>query len=142
MKLYNAPKENEKGLLLLADFLALPDAEVTFEKDTAMSLSEKNGKIVIGYETPRDAFRALSFLPAFLKDKAPIRQKAKFETLCIMVDCSRNAVVNVESVKKLLLHMASMGFNALMLYTEDTYELPEFPYFGHLRGRYTKAELK
>ena len=29
-----------------------------------------------------------------------------------------------------------------MLYMEDTYEIPEYPYFGHLRGRYTQVELK
>ena len=23
---------------------------------------------------------------------------------------------------------------SLMLYMEDTYEIPEYPYFGHLRG--------
>ncbi len=142
MRFYNAPKENETGLLLLADFLGLPDTEVAFEKGDGMSLCEKNGRITVGYETPRDALRALSFLPAFLKDKQPIRQKADFDTLCVMADCSRNAVINVQSVKELLLYMAAMGFNALMLYTEDTYEIPEYPYFGHLRGRYTKEELK
>ena len=35
-----------------------------------------------------------------------------------------------------------MGYNTLMLYTEDTYEVNNQPYFGHLRGRYTKDELK
>ncbi len=29
-----------------------------------------------------------------------------------------------------------------MLYTEDTYEVVGQPYFGHMRGRYTKAEIK
>jgi len=27
-----------------------------------------------------------------------------------------------------------MGLNLLMLYTEDTYEVPGLPYFGYLRG--------
>jgi len=30
----------------------------------------------------------------------------------------------------------------LMLYTEDTYALPNEPYFGYQRGAYTRAELK
>ena len=37
---------------------------------------------------------------------------------------------------------ASVGMNTLMLYTEDTYEVPGYPYFGALRGRYTAEELK
>ena len=30
----------------------------------------------------------------------------------------------------------------MMLYTEDTYEVPEYPYFGRMRGRYSQAELR
>ena len=29
-----------------------------------------------------------------------------------------------------------------MLYTEDTFEVEEYPYFGHMRGKYTAAEIK
>lgn len=28
-----------------------------------------------------------------------------------------------------------------MLYTEDTYELKDYPYFGYMRGRFTEKEL-
>ena len=59
-----------------------------------------------------------------------------------MLDCSRNAVLNVETVKKYADIMAKMGYNTLYLYTEDTYEVDNQPYFGHLRGRYSKEELK
>jgi hypothetical protein len=34
-----------------------------------------------------------------------------------------------------------MGLDTLMLYTEDTYEVPSRPYFGYLRGRYSQSEL-
>ena len=30
----------------------------------------------------------------------------------------------------------------LMLYTEDTYEVDNQPYFGYLRGRYSQKELR
>ena len=60
----------------------------------------------------------------------------------IMLDCSRNAVMNVKSVKELIINMEKLGYNCLQLYTEDTYELNGEPLFGHLRGRYSKAELK
>ena len=62
--------------------------------------------------------------------------------LGVMIDCSRNAVMNVEAVKKYANIIRKMGYNTLMLYTEDTYEVDNQPFFGHLRGRYSKEELK
>ena len=61
---------------------------------------------------------------------------------CCMIDCSRNAVLRVETVKKWIDVCAKMGYNSVMIYTEDTYEIDGHPYFGYGRGRYTKAELK
>ncbi len=66
----------------------------------------------------------------------------KKQNLALMLDCSRNAVMNVPSVKKFLDYMSAMGYNMLQLYTEDTYEIEGEPYFGYMRGRYTKEELK
>lgn len=59
-----------------------------------------------------------------------------------MVDCSRNAVMTVDSVKKWIDITADLGYNMLMLYTEDTYEVKNQPYFGYMRGRYSIAEMK
>lgn len=59
-----------------------------------------------------------------------------------MLDCSRNAVATVDTLKELLDKMALMGYNRLQLYTEDTYEIKEYPNFGHMRGRYSGEELK
>lgn len=65
-----------------------------------------------------------------------------FARLGLMMDCSRNAVMKKETVKKWVDLASEMGYNTLMLYTEDTYEMENHPYFGYLRGRYSKAELK
>ena len=35
-----------------------------------------------------------------------------------------------------------MDYNALMLYTEDTYTVKNEKYFGYLRGRFTADELR
>ncbi|KDN49945.1 glycoside hydrolase family 20 protein [Tilletiaria anomala UBC 951] len=64
------------------------------------------------------------------------------ETLGTMIDCSRNGVLTVDSVKFLVRKLALMGYNMLQLYTEDTYEIPDEPFFGYLRGGYTDAELR
>lgn len=62
--------------------------------------------------------------------------------LGVMLDCSRNAVMNVDAVKEFANILKEMGYNTLMLYTEDTYELNNNPLFGYMRGRYTKEEIK
>ena len=60
----------------------------------------------------------------------------------LMVDCSRNAVMNPTALKRFVKVISTLGYDTLMLYTEDTYEVNGEPYFGHQRGRYSKAELK
>lgn len=62
--------------------------------------------------------------------------------LGVMLDCSRNAVMTVNAVKHYVDYLAKMGYDTLMLYTEDTYEVDNEPYFGYMRGRFTKDELK
>ena len=62
--------------------------------------------------------------------------------LGVMVDMSRNAVMNVPALKRFIEILCDMGYNTLLLYTEDTYEIPGEPYFGHFRGRYSQQELQ
>lgn len=64
------------------------------------------------------------------------------QTLGVMIDCSRNAVMKPEKVKEFAKIIAGMGYNMLQLYTEDTYEMEGEPFFGYMRGRYSKEELK
>ena len=65
-----------------------------------------------------------------------------FDTLGVMLDCSRNAVPTLSDLYHFVDCLAAMGYNALQLYTEDVYEIDGEPYFGYQRGRYTKDELK
>lgn len=76
------------------------------------------------------------------KDAVDIHEEKRFETVGCQLDCSRNAVMKVASVKKYMDVCAALGMNSILLYCEDTYEVPEYPYFGYLRGRYTKEELR
>ena len=68
--------------------------------------------------------------------------KCGFETLGVMIDLSRNAVMNVESLKRFIIVLKKMGYNCAMLYTEDTYEVENEEYFGYMRGRYSIDELR
>ncbi len=65
-----------------------------------------------------------------------------FKRMAAKVDCSRNAVWNLPALKKWIDVISKLGYNALMLYTEDTYEVDGHPYFGYGRGRFSKKELK
>ena len=65
-----------------------------------------------------------------------------FKDLTFLIDCSRNGVVNFENFKTLATRLALLGYTSLQIYTEDTLELEDEPYFGHLRGRFSPAELK
>lgn len=60
----------------------------------------------------------------------------------VMIDCSRNAVMKVSRIKEFAFILKNMGYGNIGLYMEDKYEIAEEPYFGHLRGRYTKTEIK
>ena len=65
-----------------------------------------------------------------------------FNRFGVMIDCSRNAVMTVDALKNWIDIMADLGYNTLMLYTEDTYEVENQPYFGYLRGRYSMEEMR
>ncbi len=66
----------------------------------------------------------------------------KFDTFGVMIDMSRNAVMSIDGLKRFMVLLGKMGYNCIMLYTEDTYEVDGEPYFGYMRGRYTKQEMK
>ena len=122
-------------------------AELVFSKFSGKgnSVAVSGGKAEVKYNRRIDAFRALGRLFGELETgykEINFKEEPGFETLGVMIDCSRNGVMRVEHIKSWLRKMALMGINALTLYTEDTYEIENEPFFGYLRGRYTYGELK
>jgi hexosaminidase len=117
--------------------------EVT-QRPGSIEVIYREGKGYIACDQPIHFFRALGLWIEARREKQSfhITETPQFQTNGVMVDASRNAVMTVGSVKTLLTQMSMMGLNLLMLYTEDTYELPYYPYFGYMRGRYTTEELK
>ncbi len=105
--------------------------------------SRSKGEALIEYERPNMALRAVgSLMSGLVAEGKSLEEKSPFTTFGIMLDCSRNAVMTVEHFEGWLEKLALLGYNMAMLYTEDTYELPDEPLFGFMRGAYTKAELK
>ena len=66
----------------------------------------------------------------------------KFKTFGVMLDMSRNAVMKVDALKNFMYTIKKMGYNAILLYCEDTYTVEGEPYFGYMRGRYSVEEMK
>lgn len=106
-------------------------------------LSLKGNAATITYSDAAQAGRALGTLLGGLPGgRKRLSESTPFSTLGIMLDCSRNAVMTVDHLCIWLQRLALLGYNMVMLYTEDTYQLPGEPYFGYQRGAYSRAELK
>ncbi|NLX05842.1 MAG: beta-N-acetylhexosaminidase [Phycisphaerae bacterium] len=113
------------------------------ERSSGFTIERAGGGVTVSYARTCDALRAVGTLLAELAGpEETYAESTDFTTLGIMLDCSRNAVMTAEHFRKWLRRLALMGYNMAMLYTEDTYELPDEPYFGYLRGRYTADELR
>lgn len=87
-------------------------------------------------------FRGLAHIKQVLRTGVSVEEKPEFEWLSYMTDVSRNGAMTLPAIKKMIRYLAAMGYNDMMLYMEDVYELPGYPYFGYQRGRYTREELK
>ena len=98
--------------------------------------------VLIEYQHKWEFFRGLALSKRVLRSGSAIEEHPNFYRLGFFEDLSRGAVLTLDSLKKKIRYLAAMGYNAFTLYIEDIYEVPEYPYFGHQRGRYTKAELK
>lgn len=100
-------------------------------------------KATVCYGRRVELFRGLGLIAQYSeKQTFDIEQSPRFTMNGVMLDCSRNGVMLLEQVKNLVVYMATMGLDTLMLYTEDTYEVPGYPYFGYMRGRYSQEELR
>lgn len=123
---------------------ALP-RQIAVQQGTGLQVSLKDDQAVIIAEN-RNALARGFFLLARAaregKQDLAICQERHFASCGVMLDVSRNAVMKPDSVKRLIRMIASLGLNLLMLYTEDTYEVPGYPYFGYLRGRYSMDDLR
>lgn len=147
--LYGDIGQVEEGILELARIgrLELSNEGIPVQivkRSGNICTSLENGKGQIEYEEPHHFFRALgTFIEhAQTKEHFHFIEQPRFDFNGPMLDVSRNAVLKVDTVKQMICYMAFMGLNGLMLYAEDTYEVPNQPYFGYMRGRYTAQELK
>ena len=108
-----------------------------------LEVAVNGGQGQIVYHRDIEFFRAVSLLVQHIEDgDFSIQETPCFDTVGMMFDVSRNAVLTPKNMKLFLRKMALMGMNLGMLYTEDTYDVKEYPYFGYMRGRYSYEDIK
>jgi len=148
----NVPSELIEGLNLLEEEYPIrrgkgKGIELTFKKIKVNGnfVTVRGKRAIIKYGRVVDGFRAIGRLMGEMLEgykDVEFQEKRNFEMLGVMIDASRNGVMRIGHLKMWLKKMALMGFNALTLYTEDTYNIEDEPFFGYLRGKYTYEELK
>lgn len=138
----------------MPDFLALhglsekktADAvKITFEtaQTPKIKVTLNCGRAVISVNKPYQIFRGITLLKQYGKNDFGYEEPVVFETCGAMFDGSQaSSLMNIASCKKMMLYLASMGYNVMMLYCEDCYELDGEPYFGNMRPRYSKNDFR
>ncbi len=115
-------------------------------EDEIVEISLKQKEAVITYgNQPIRFFRGLGLLCEAIadgKDSFYKKETPNFKTNGALLDVSYSMVLRPEIVKEIIRKQAIMGLNTLSLYLEDIFEVPEYPYFGYQRGRYTKEEIR
>ncbi|KAJ3145721.1 hypothetical protein HDU89_006956 [Geranomyces variabilis] len=106
--------------------------------------------IIVTYRRHCEAFRAVGRMISALFDLYAQNELAlhmswdecaQFESLGVMLDCSRCAVLSLETVLYMVRTCALLGMNTFQLYTEDTFTVPDEPFFGYLRGSFSQEEI-
>ena len=138
------PENLRKGIGELETYGFLQDkpegTAIYAVQGSELIIEKKECAVSITYDTEPHFYMALVRGIEMAEGRQEI--KARIKQLGFMLDCSRNAVMKPEMVKKLICILVMAGYDYLELYTEDTYELPDEPYFGYMRGRYHAEELK
>lgn len=108
------------------------------DSETLCRVLRNRGEVTIEYSTFTGALRGVGSALAKLDGE----ERTPFRKLGIMLDVSRNMVMRVEHFKKWLRRLALCGCNEVLIYSEDTYELEDEPFFGAYRAPYTLEELQ
>lgn len=118
--------------------------EILFNEGDLLKVSKNGNVISVTYANDSQLYRSLLLAAELIADgeDREIEEKEQFERKGVMLDMSRAGVMTVDAVKEYIEYMALCGLNALMLYMEDVFEVEGLPYFGYMRGRYSKEDLK
>lgn len=124
-------------------FLDSYEFKINQSERSELSFDKENKKFNIAYKSSNELFRLLLETEHYdFNNNFEIKINSSFKDLSIMVDVARNYPLKVETFKKLIRYMALLGYSTLKIYFEDLLEVNNEPYFGYLRGRYSKKEIR
>ncbi|HJO92314.1 MAG TPA: family 20 glycosylhydrolase [Victivallales bacterium] len=106
------------------------------------SIKLKNSTYSVIHSDISYLMMALGDILTFGSASVTDNRQSKLEFRAVMLDCSRNAVPKIATLKEFLLKLSLMGLNYFCLYTEDTISVDFEPLIGYGRGAYTEQEIK
>ncbi len=108
-----------------------------------LKVTKSGDQCEIFYQQKAHFFRGVTLLLQNIERRDfVITEKVNFRSNGMMMDCSRNCVPTTDTIKKYIVRLAKFGMNRLYMYMEDTLEIEDYPYWGYLRGRYSKEEIR
>lgn len=108
------------------------------ENKEKLSVKINDNEIFIEYGKISAAARGVAY--ALAGEEAD--EILDFDTYAVLYDCSRNPILTTEYAAHWFRRLALLGYNMMMLYTKDAYQLPGETYFGYMRGAYSQEEIK
>ncbi len=143
---FDVNKDLQTGLERLKPVLGIEDGGdicVKAVRGERIGVSLSGGVGAIYYKEKHHFFRELGVFVENARKSASfdITEDGFFKTVGLMFNAT-NASPKLEEFKRYVDYMALMGYNMLMLYTEDTIELDGRDYFGYMQGKYSQEELR
>ena len=145
MNILNLPADLQRTYDILAPRIGADKLHITVKylMSDILAAGYKDG---LGYIKCMERHHFARLLGLFVQnykgEDFEVTETAHFETVSCMLDVSAGSAPTVSSICEYCEYLALMGFNQIQLYMEDMYEVPDRPFFGYLRGRYTYEELK
>ncbi len=123
-------------------FDSIESIEFKIFNDYDYQIIKTNKNYVVYYKSQRDIYAALGYILSNTHQKDyHIKRTRHIKSLGYMIDCARNAVPTIDSLKRQVVNLVLMGYTYIGLYLEDVFELDNQDEFGYMRGRYTTSEI-
>lgn len=113
------------------------------QQESGLKITRQGDKGTLAFGSQAELMHGVAIYTglAVEKQEFTIEEQPHFDLMAAMLDVARNGVLTVEMLKTFIRRIASMGYTELWLYLEDLFEVPEEPYFGRQRGRYSQKDL-
>src|SRR5690554_832155 len=130
LNIHNLESKYHIGHQAVTDMLGIQTSKdglmLKVYKHSHLVVEKTLNEFLVGISSDNELYVALRlFKENEEKTTFKIEYPKKIKQLTFMLDASRNAVATVDTVKTYLLNLALFGYDALQLYTEDTFEMED-----------------